>query len=472
MLGKTKQILGTNPFVPTSNLFPLLDLDRLTRELKPQSKGRKRGKRDLPSSDSQDLDGVELEIIRTIEDLRHQSINTYHEHKETYLKRLSDVSTAITEIETSTSQPSGGFRTASKEHETRLQDATERLRDCIGWKLKFKNNHNINRPAHHIYSGGIKWVFIGLIMVVFESILNGPLLSQKHELGFLGGGLTALLISIANVVFSSAIGFYSRFVNHRKLLAKLFGLLLIIFWAGMILVFNFGIAHFRDGVVSNLTWDEAARNTIPSLLTPFQLDSIESWLLVLIGCLISFLALLKGYYSDDPYPGYGNLERELNKARSGYTEMHTNTLDNLKEERDWYISNMEEAEKILRSSMSETNDALYGNRSLDVVFKEYLNHFDETVHQILQIYRDSNTEHRSTPPPSYFNSKFPLKPVTIDPPEKEKMRKQQTEIERVAEMVKAASKEISELWNASVSNFPSAKDIEDEIKLAFNDSNR
>jgi len=81
-------------------------------------------------------------------------------------------------------------------------------------------------------------------------------------------------------------------------------LIFILAWSVFAVIINLGVAHFRDGLESGTPWRAAAEAAVPSLLeNPFHLASIESWLLVGIGLLISTLAFRKGWHTDDPYPG-------------------------------------------------------------------------------------------------------------------------------------------------------------------------
>ena len=464
MLEQIKEIFGSNQFDPTSDIFPQIDVERLKKQLNLAKKGKQKGLSELPSSDSKALDSVENEIVVAVDQLRQQSINAFQDHKTVYRNRLSVFSTARTEIEASTKQAPAGFMADCREHETQLQEPTVRLEECTKWKIKFCEEHGIERACHHHQSSRIKWFFIGLVMVLIESILNGPLLAQRHELGLLGGGITALLISAANVVFSSIIGFYSRFTNHRNFFNKIFGFLLLLGWLIIILVFNFGVAHFRDGVVSNLSWEEAAREAVIKIQTPLELSSIESWLLILLGCLISLLALLKGYYADDPYPRYGNVERELDKARQNFTHYHTNALEELENTRDEIVADMKEAENFVRIRANEINDVLTGTKSLDEKFEEHLEHCDKITQQLLQIYRENNVEQRKTSKPSYFNKKFTFDKVQNDPLDISQLGNPREELKRIEKMVSTATKTIHKLWKQSIMNFPSAKEIENSVK--------
>lgn len=58
---------------------------------------------------------------------------------------------------------------------------------------------------------------------------------------------------------------------------------------------NLGVAHFRDGLEAGTPWRLAAEQAVPALIArPVDLASIESWILALLGVLISTLAFRAG----------------------------------------------------------------------------------------------------------------------------------------------------------------------------------
>ena len=51
---------------------------------------------------------------------------------------------------------------------------------------------------------------------------------------------------------------------------------------------------------------------------PVGFDAVFSWILVVLAVVFGIFASYKGYRVDDPYPGYGQLDRELNARRALY----------------------------------------------------------------------------------------------------------------------------------------------------------
>ncbi len=466
MLSKIKGLIGTNQFIATSDIFPRIDTKRIKQQLNLVHKGKTRGIKDLPESDSKSFDSVENEIIATVRNLRDICIRVYNEHKTVYNERQIRVTTARTEIDSSASQAPSEYMGVTQDLKTQLQESTVRLRECTNWKSKFRYQHNIDRACHHYSSNRLWWLALALFMVFIESILNGYLFAQKNQFGLLGGGFAALIISVANVGFSSLVGFYSRFINHIKLLTKIFGYILLLGWIVIILVFNFGVAHFRDGIEANLKWDAAAEYAVTQMYTaPLALLYFESWVLVLFGCLISVIALLKGYYADDPYPGYGNVERELDKARNNFTYKYEDAIKELTDKKDEMVEDLREAEERIRDDTKNLIDGLFGNTSLDSQFTLQLSHCDDVVNQLLQVYRESNKESRSTPSPEHFSKEFQFEEIVISKTNEINKDKLITGLDRIERKVTKAVKEINSLLGEAIKTLPGASEIEEEESI-------
>ena len=70
---------------------------------------------------------------------------------------------------------------------------------------------------------------------------------------------------------------------------------------------------FADDYTEKLRW----------ALTPFShlnLYNMDSALVVGVGLILAFLAYLDGYFSDDPYPEYGKIYKQVVKARKKLTD--------------------------------------------------------------------------------------------------------------------------------------------------------
>ena len=467
VLENLKKILRSDGFSPSAETFPNLDTMRLSEQLKPEAAGRKRGEKDQPRQEATSLDAQELEIVNAVERLRSLGVKLYQEHAAVYSDRLGSAAEAKNEIRIVAGQASGNFNDVCRLSESEMQGVVAKLKEAAEWKSDFRKRNRLRRPGIRLHSSGIRWAAIISAFVLGEAALNSYLFSQKNEFGLLGGILAALLISVANVGVASAAGYYSRFIWHVNLFAKLFGLLIILSWLAFVLTFNVGLAHFRDALVSlaGIDWNTATNQAIQEMRAgPLLIDSLESWLLVVIGFLFSLVACLKGFYADDPYPFFGKIERELDQHRQNYASEHRTTLTMLREERDEAVAMLHEANDEVKTAFSEAIDVLDGHSSLNSQFNEFLDRCNSVAQQLLQKYRDANIDVRSEPAPEYFNQvhRFPEISRRVLPEDRrldaEKAR------EDIAEIVTETIRKITSEHDEAVGTFRTAKDIEDSAE--------
>ncbi len=464
MFGRLKTALKGDRFVPTTKFFPDLDTSQLIRELDPKGKGIQRGKSELPASSSRTLDHVELEIVAAIEQHRQECLQAFNEHCDIYRRRLENISSLRTEIESAATKAPSEFKSYCQEFESEMQDPTDKLQGNVRTRSSFQRKHRLTRFPHHYWSGGVRWLALVILLILIESILNGYLFAQKNELGLLGGAFAAALVSVANVGASSILGFYSRFINHRRVFAKFYGLVLLAGWGMFIFVFNFGVAHFRDGMVQNLTWNQAAELAVERIQTSMlSVASIESWLLITIGFLISVAALLKAYYADDPYPGYGNIQRQVENSRNLYVGEHSETLKELESRRNEIVDDLQVAEEETRRHATNSVDALFGRTSLTKQISSHLGHCESVAQQLLQIYRDSNEESRTTPVPDYFRDRFELPQIDLDVSSKASKDSATVEVDKLSALISRAVTETNATYESAIMNFPSARKLEEKL---------
>ena len=105
---------------------------------------------------------------------------------------------------------------------------------------------------------------------------------------------------------------------------KYTGIFLTIIIVSFIILINLFFAHYRDALL-DLTYDPDmyinnmrlvaanARNTL--LEAPLNLNDIKSYLLFIVGSGLAFFTAHKAYETDDPYPGYGKIQREQDKYK-------------------------------------------------------------------------------------------------------------------------------------------------------------
>ena len=464
MLAKIKQLFKTDAIEPRIYSIEQLDLPALRDRLQPEARGAESGADEMPAETDTALGKVELEIVQAVGEPRDKILKGYEEQIDTYNWRLMKVTEARHEVDLAAGQARNMFLQESSGWETRIQPETARLRECLRWRERFREDHGLYRPSIRFRAGGIRWLALAAVMVLVESILNGYLFSQKNEFGLVGGALVAFLVSVVNVGVSSLFGFYSRFFHHRNSILKLYGLLLILSWLAFVGAFNLAVAHFRDSLISLEDWNAAAERAVEIIATtPFNVESIESWALVAIGCLISTCAFLKGFYADDPYPGYGMVERECEKASLAYEDRHLMLIDALESTKEELTVDLRDTDEFVRECTTEALDALSGKASLTKQLERFLRSCDDGVQVLLAEYREANRVSRSTPEPKHFGTPYSFGAYENTREFEELRQNANREQNAISKIIGEAIEQISEEHKLAISNFPSGRAIANAV---------
>ena len=444
MLDRLKSVFRSDDFIPASAVFPSIDSDKISRELKLEEQGKDRGKQNQPPADGKDFDHIETGIIERIEELRRRGLENFEANRRVYNERLARAGYATKEVDIAAGTAKGDFGKLVQGWQSGMEDARDRLNGTYHWRKRFREINVLERPAKE-FEGWIKVFTLAIILIAVEAVINAYLFSQGNEFGLLGGWLAAVIVSVVNVGCSAMLGYMARYINRRNLILKLGGLIFILAWSVFAIIINLGVAHFRDGLESGTPWRAAAEAAVPALLeNPFHLASIESWLLVGIGLLISTLAFRKGWHTDDPYPGYGRIERALKKARGNYVAELSLALDDLSTHRDEAIAALQDANEQVRQGIGEAIDTLFGQSTLSAHLRSFLDQCDVKTAHLLAVYRDANRAARTEPAPKSFEK--PYKFVVFKPMAVETSRREnaETEAANVAATVQSAISDIFE----------------------------
>ncbi len=450
MLERLIGIIGANGFARGTEVFPDIDIEGISSRLKLAEQGTGRGTAGLPAPDQKSFDSIEMQVIDEIETLRRRGLQQFEDHLRVYRERLSRATEARKEVEIVAGTAKGDFLAEVQVWKARFVPTAENLKDHYDWHGIFREQNRLHRPAAE-FTGWLKVIALGMLLLLVESVLNGYLFAQNNVLGLFGGVLAALLVSIANVGVSTLCGFFTRYLNCRNLLWKLLGLGVLTFWLCYAAGFNLAVAHFRDGVEQSGNWSLSAEQALITLRQdPLGIGSIESWLLVIVGLMISLLAFLKGLHIDDKLPGYGTVSRGLEEARYRYSDLLEEAIAELEGKRNIAIDSLREAHEAVRDGIGEAVDALFGQSSLKSQVGSFVEQCEVKSARLLSIYRDANIAARKTPAPESFSKNYTFAEFT--PPKEEQPRRAsaEKEAEKVGDLVDATIREIFDSFGASV----------------------
>jgi hypothetical protein len=462
MIDRLKSIFRSDDFIPSSAIFPTIDSDKISRELKLEEQGRARGLQNQPAPDAKELDHIETSIIERIEELRRKGMENYEANRRVYNERLTRAGQASKEVDIAAGSARNDFGALVQTWQSRIEGARERLNETFAWRSKYRARHQLDRPAKE-FEGWTKVLSVAVILIVVEASINSYLFSAGNEFGLLGGLIAAALVSAINVGGSMFLGYMARYLHRRSWLLKLGGLAAVLVWMAFAFATNLAVGHFRDGLEANLAWRIAAEAAVPNFLAaPLHLASIESYLLAGIGLLISVLSFRKGWHSDDAYPGYGRVERDLQRARGNYEHDLDDALEDLKARRDQAIEELQDASDQVRSGISEAVDALFGQSALGSHMKAFLEQCDVKAAHLLAVYRDANHSARKEAAPKSFDKAYKFAPFKSEAIEMSRKASAESEAARVTETVDGAIKEIFEQFEIARKTFDITRAVQQD----------
>ena len=182
---------------------------------------------------------------------------------------------------------------------------------------RFRVQHDlVYEPIRGGHGTGKHLLFV-IALYIVESFFNAFLFIDVISL--LGGLTISLSSSAINVIMGYLVGRYlvSGAFFHPDFRVKLMAFFGFISFMAFILYLNFALAVFRSLQESAASSFEEV-NTGLAIMPFSHLDvlSFQSALLVAVGLLFAIAALLDGYFSDDPFPGYGSKWRLCIAERS------------------------------------------------------------------------------------------------------------------------------------------------------------
>ena len=449
-------------FDPTTRVFPDINVENLTKDLGLERVGLDRGKNDIPGPEDQGFDSVEHEITSVVGTLRMKGLDYFQQHQQVYAERLGRAAESRVEIETIAGDAEVDFQAEVKIWNGIMANKRNMVSVSGGELQRFYERNRVDGAAKE-GSGVYKFIGLATVMLVIESLGNGLLFREASTQGLLGGFVIAVSISVLNVGFASLTGLLARNFNHVRWLRKLSALVLVAGFAVLVAAINLAAAHFRDAATSVGEMETAAATALTQFaMSPHQLDSLQSWLLVGLGFLIAIIAGWKGYCIDDPYPGFGRVWRQMIHARDQYARSLEQAIDELVEARDDAVGRLREESEAARGRIEEAVDALAGQSSLRGRLDLFLEQCDQKANHLLAIYRDANRSSRKAGSPAHFSESYSFKPFVSEGPDAGIVDAARTEQEEIKGIVSSVIERIYAAAKDAISSYPETHELEEQ----------
>jgi hypothetical protein len=330
------------------------------------------------------------------------------------------------------------LRTLKLEYAGRLIEVNKDRLEAWRNLRHFKAAHGLDREA--AYPESLIFDFMLLFaLVALETVGNAFFYQYGNERGFAGGLGNAFIISVVNVFMAFfVVGFLSlRHLHVRPLALKALAFAGL---AGGVLgigLLNLAAAHYRD----MLSADPQRQfvNAAAEIYTKgFALDTLQALALLLFGYALAIFAAYKGYFYDDPVPGFGTVTRrhEHAKFRQRHEELGFRNALN-KASRD-HAASVEREIQSFRVSVQDRQAAIALYDQVRVYFPDYqVNVAQRLCHATLRRYREENARVRTSGVPPSFSDYPDIRVPFVLPDLPEPLRDLRRQIEDLREADRA-----------------------------------
>lgn len=387
-----------------------IDTNDIAREMDLERVASERGKKNLPPSNSVTADAIEQQITQALEGEWAWHGAELINNLRAYAARLIAVSiqTELANLRLNAQNTLAKLRNAHHRAEAELGPLRETFiayRDELG---EFQRKHRLRRAARNP-SNRLTTLGLLVVLVGFESALNGVFFAKGADLGLIGGIGTALGISFVNIVLSFSLGLLPmRWVNHSNFLAKLVGLLVSTAGVLALITLHGFAAHYRDATAA-VGEDRAFATALHTLQSaPIALADLNSFYLFGLGLVLSASAIWKGYTFDDPYPRYGACYRRAEGAREDYSDEHAVLFEDLEDIKETTVADLDAGIRRIPLFPQQAAQVRAQREAHLRSFQTYEGTVEAAGNRLLALYRDTNRTNRSTPVPEYFDTHWNL----------------------------------------------------------------
>ncbi|HVY83733.1 MAG TPA: hypothetical protein VG943_01260 [Caulobacterales bacterium] len=383
-----------------------LNAAALDRRLNVRKRAREDGARNLPAIDAQDLSETERAIAAAVAGERTRVEQARAEARADAERRLR----ALAPVRQDFSGPTLEARLALTQAEGRLAHdwgvVAQRARRSRQDLDDFRQAHDLRRqavtPASTLWQAGLLF-----LAALFESLFSATLFAETDPRGLLGGAITAIGLSGANVVLGFLAGYVGlRYLQHRHRFLKAAGGAAFALLFAMALILNGGAAAWRDMLAT--MQDDSSDATASLWSSVLHLHSPQAVILLMLGAGVWVFATLKGYSKfDDPYPDYGKMDRAARDAEEDLSDFRSEARKELEapiETARAALSARMEKMRAEHEAMSKAFDAAaLKMQTLDARARA----LDDAAASAVQLYRQENIAARTTPAPAYFSAPPP-----------------------------------------------------------------
>lgn len=393
-----------------------LSASSLDKKLGLRRRAREDAARNLPRHDADDLSDAEKAVIEAVAAERARIDQARTNAKADAERRLRTLAPTPQDF----AGPALDARLALRQTSGRLahdwDEASKRAAEAREELDAFKRKHELRRGAIYPKSTLLQ---SGLLFsaAVFEALFSAALFAEDDERGLLGGAITAIGLSGANVTLGFLAGFLGlRYLQHRQFPMRAMGAAAFAFIGALALMLNLFAADWRDQMAAlsgrQLDMGSDASFHLWSLLA---LDSPQAIILLMLGAGVWVFAALKGYSGfDDPYPDFGKMDRTAKAATEALSDFRADARLELEAPINAAKAALSARLEKMRAEFEAMNKAFDAAAVKMEALDAKARALDEAAAGAVHLYRQENAAARTSPAPAYFNSPPPAAGPALD----------------------------------------------------------
>lgn len=388
----------------------------LEKRLSVRKRAREDAAHNTPRHDADDLSATERAVLEAVAAERGHVDQARNEAKAEAERRLR----ALAPTPQDFAGPALDARLALKQAAGRVGhdwgEAAERAAQARGDLEAFKRANQLRRGAVYPDSTLLQ---AGLLLcaAVFEALFSAALFAEDDARGLLGGAITAIGLSGANVTLGYLAGFLGlRYLQHVRVATKVMGASAFAVFTALALMLNLFAADWRDQMAAlagrELDLGSDASFRFWSLL---QLDSPQAIILLMLGAGVWVFATLKGYSGfDDPYPDFGKMDRAARNAADALSDLRAEARRELEAPIETAKVALAARLEKMRAEFEAMNKAFDGAALKMETLDAKARALDEAAASVIHVYRQENAAARTTPAPPYFSAPPPTAGPSLD----------------------------------------------------------
>jgi hypothetical protein len=412
-----------------------------------KQKAQEAGVINNPPSNSNQLDATEFSIVahflKALREIRQSILEKQNKLalERTQLSNEINVENDQHEYQKLTDQIEPHVQHLELEYKDKLYKAKESEERSMRYLRFFEaRNELYGKPAKYPQSLIHHFAIIAIIAFL-EWISLSAFYAEGSDFGIIGGIIIAAVFSLLNLSIAILLGNLSRYFNHRITSKKIMGGI-----ASLALLCSFSFttsiaAHYRNATIENIqiqkektisenkeisnvtiyrstteeSWQAAKIAWDKFRETPFGFNNVLTWIMVVAAYMFGIFAAYKGYKMDDPYPGYGPLDRDLKREQAKYDDIKNRFREQIVRHLNDTRSKQSQLLDNATRNIRRFNQMLTDSENLRNDFIAKVDLIRQNCNIVVKIYREENKFVRTSPPPDYFAKEVDLDSSLTNP---------------------------------------------------------